>query len=94
MVCTAEPQYCRARDLLGQQPGSKVVETLLHSAKLPYTIVPSPGNRASVAVEDPSGETFTAEELVVRLHCMHTCNSQSLQECCCNQGGSIVSSSQ
>ena len=56
------------KDLLGLEPSSPHIDDLLKSARLPYKVVPTSGKRASVGLQDPSGEIHSAEELVVRHH--------------------------
>lgn len=58
--------------MLGLEPESPRIQELLKQSKLPYKVVPVPGKRQSIGIQDPSGEVFSAEELVVAYRPYHS----------------------
>ena len=56
----------RARDLLGMEADSAAVRELLVEHRLPYEVVPLSKERPTPAVVTDRGNTYSAEELVVR----------------------------
>ena len=65
---------CRTRDLTGKLALHDDVSELLTQNLLPYTIVEDP-ERKTVAIKTQTGDTVSAEALVVRF--CHECTADS-----------------